>query len=117
MSGRHLAFAGLCIALIGDPSFAAAPRFVPSDAVLKNPPASQSRLLPGIYRASVISSSDPAGQHRLQVNIPAVGRSGVWALPCRPYLADGPLPPPGDVVWVAFEGGDVNVPVWLGVPH
>jgi uncharacterized protein involved in type VI secretion and phage assembly len=25
------------------------------------------------------------------------------------------LPTPGDVVWIAFEGGDADNPVWLGV--
>jgi hypothetical protein len=80
-------------------------------------PAPQSTHLTGVYRATVMSSVDPEQMHRLQVNIPAVGRSGLWALPCRAYPADGALPPPGEVLWVAFEGGDVNAPVWLGVLH
>jgi hypothetical protein len=78
-------------------------------------PVSKPLLLPGVYRASVVSSSDPMGRHRLQVNIPAAGLSDLWALACRPSDALVTLPTPGDVVWIAFEGGDADNPVWLGV--
>jgi hypothetical protein len=44
-----------------------------------------------------------------------------WAEPCTPLAGPtGPpmgvymVPPPGAGVWVMFEHGDVNRPVWLG---
>jgi hypothetical protein len=45
------------------------------------------------------------------------GDTQKWALPCVAYGADlhaGSLPPSGSMVWVEFEGGDIDRPVWLG---
>ena len=41
-----------------------------------------------------------------------------WALPCSPYAGNGVglflVPPKGAHVWIEFEGGDVESPIWSG---
>jgi hypothetical protein len=69
----------------------------------------------GIYRATCVNATDPLLQRRLQLMIPAVsGTLSPWAEPCLPPEWSGGLPKAGDEVWVMFEGGDENYPVWLG---
>lgn len=75
----------------------------------------QGQSMTGVVRATVVGASDPIHMQRLLVRIPSLGGGARWALPCVPYSADGlELPPPGATVWVAFEDGDENRPVWLG---
>lgn len=68
-----------------------------------------------IYRAVVVDNRDPRKSGRIKVNIPHLGGSGatdwIW-----PVIASGfwVIPDPGDQVWVAFEAGDEEMPVWLG---
>lgn len=74
----------------------------------------------GLFRATVVNNVDPMQLGRLQVLVPDV--SGVvpssWAAPCFP--AGGPqmgsfsVPMIGAGVWVSFEQGDPDHPVWLG---
>lgn len=73
----------------------------------------------GKYRAEVVQNNDPERRARLEVLVPNVmGAQAVWALPCVPYA--GPqeglfaLPPVGAKLWVEFEGGDTNFPIWTG---
>jgi uncharacterized protein involved in type VI secretion and phage assembly len=74
----------------------------------------------GKYRGKVTNNVDPHGQARLQIQVPAVLGEGrlSWALPCVPFA--GPdvgfftVPPVGANVWVEFEGGDTNFPIWSG---
>jgi hypothetical protein len=73
----------------------------------------------GKYRGVVAANNDPLTQGRVEVRVPAVlGETTLWALPCTPYA--GPqigffaLPPAGANVWVEFEGGDLNHPIWAG---
>jgi len=74
----------------------------------------------GKYRGKVENNIDPQLQGRLQVSVPAVLGSGSlsWAMPCAPYA--GPqeglfaIPPNGANVWVEFEGGDPDYPIWSG---
>lgn len=77
-------------------------------------PSGARARLSGVYRAEVLSSSDPLEQHRLRVRIPGLKISDIWALPCRSG-PQAPLPAPEAIVWIAFEGGDSGLPVWLGV--
>jgi hypothetical protein len=39
-------------------------------------------------------------------------------MPCTPYAGDSvgffALPPAGTSVWVEFEGGEINQPIWAG---
>lgn len=74
----------------------------------------------GKYRGQVENNVDPMQMGRLQVSAPAVLGDGrlSWAMPCVPYA--GPqvgffaLPPVGANVWVEFEGGDTDYPIWSG---
>jgi uncharacterized protein involved in type VI secretion and phage assembly len=74
----------------------------------------------GKYRGVVTNNLDPMQLGRIQVSVPAVlggGRSS-WAMPCVPYA--GPnvgffaIPPVDANVWVEFEGGDPDYPIWAG---
>lgn len=70
----------------------------------------------GKYRAIVEDIDDPQAQGRIRVKCPkALGDSvSSWALPNLPpnYFT---LPNKGDLVWVEFEGGERDSPVWTGV--
>jgi uncharacterized protein involved in type VI secretion and phage assembly len=74
----------------------------------------------GKYRGTVINNIDPMQQGRIQVMVPDV--SGValssWAMPCVPLagLQNGffTVPIIGSGVWVEFEKGDPDYPVWTG---
>ena len=74
----------------------------------------------GKYRGKVQNNLDPLEQGRLQVSAPAVLGDGKlsWAMPCAPYAGKGvgfyALPPMGANIWVEFEGGDPNYPIWSG---
>lgn len=77
----------------------------------------------GIYRATVLAQNDPMNMGRLQVFVQSVISGGTWASACQPYGSisqsfGGPpnqnLPPVGTTVWVMFEEGDPNYPVWMG---
>lgn len=73
----------------------------------------------GKYRGTVLDNFDPLGLGRLLVEVPAVPASLLnWANPCVPYA--GPevgqytMPPIAANVWVEFEAGDPNYPIWSG---
>lgn len=68
----------------------------------------------GIYGGVVMNNGDPMAQGRVQVRVPSVlGGAGSWAMPCREFGSKA-VPPIGTTVWVMFENGDVNHPVWIG---
>jgi len=73
----------------------------------------------GKYRGKVKDNKDPLGIGRIQALVPAFGEDPInWAMPCTPY--GGPqegfymIPPVGANVWIEFEGGDTNYPIWTG---
>jgi hypothetical protein len=74
----------------------------------------------GKYRGKVTGNKDPMHLGRIQVSVPAVlGESrSSWAMPCVSYA--GPniglfaIPPEGANIWVEFEGGDPDYPIWSG---
>jgi uncharacterized protein involved in type VI secretion and phage assembly len=76
----------------------------------------------GKYRGIVKDNRDPKRLGRLRVQVPSVFGSQVvtgWALPCMPYggaAGQGLLlvPDPGTEVWVEFEEGDLEFPIWVG---
>jgi uncharacterized protein involved in type VI secretion and phage assembly len=74
----------------------------------------------GKYRGMVLNNIDPMRLNRLQVQVPDV--AGVlpmtWAMPCVPVagLQNGfvALPVIGSGVWVEFEQGNPDYPIWVG---
>ena len=76
----------------------------------------------GKYRAVVVDTSDPENRGRLRLRIPSVlGQDVVsgWALPCLPYggMADQGfffVPEVDATVWVEFEAGNLDYPIWVG---
>lgn len=71
---------------------------------------------PGVYRGIVTADNDPESLLRVKVRVPQVlGNAETnWAWPVVPNLVGVETPKVGDPVWVAFEAGDVENPVWLG---
>jgi uncharacterized protein involved in type VI secretion and phage assembly len=74
----------------------------------------------GKYRGKVVNNVDPLQLGRVQVSVPAVLGDGSmsWAMPCVPYAGPGvgffAIPPVDANVWVEFEGGDPDYPIWSG---
>jgi hypothetical protein len=74
----------------------------------------------GKYRGTVIENIDPEQIGRVLVQVPDVlGESpSSWALPCVPAagIQSGVfvVPPIGSQVWVEFEQGDPDYPIWTG---
>jgi hypothetical protein len=76
----------------------------------------------GKYRAIVVENADPENRGRLRLKVPSVlGETVItgWALPCVPY---GGSPEQGFLfipeidagVWVEFEAGLLEYPIWVG---
>ena len=74
----------------------------------------------GKYRGTVLNNIDPMQQGRLQVQVPDVAglMPSSWAMPCVPFagIQNGmvALPVIGSGVWVEFEQGDADHPIWTG---
>src|SRR4051794_22030915 len=70
----------------------------------------------GKYSGTVVDDKDPKKQGRLQVEVPSVwrGTKPLWARPCFPP-GQFFTPPVGAHVWVEFEAGDPQYPLWVGV--
>jgi len=74
----------------------------------------------GKYRGTVVDNVDPMRIGRLRALVPDVlgDTPCTYAMPCLPVA--GPqmgqyvVPPVGAGVWVEFEQGDVNFPIWTG---
>ncbi len=88
----------------------------------------------GKYRGIVAVGKDPDGKGRVKVQVPALfGFKTLenWAYPVLPHTSAGTDPgdgrqiivgadpanwkiPNGTGVWVEFEGGDPDKPIWCG---
>jgi uncharacterized protein involved in type VI secretion and phage assembly len=74
----------------------------------------------GVYRGTVMNNIDPMQMGRIIASVPDV--SGVipttWATPCIPVagkqMGTFMVPQIGAGVWVQFEAGDPDLPVWTG---
>lgn len=73
----------------------------------------------GKFRGTVVNNVDPLRVGRIQAMVPDVS-PGVssWAMPCLPLagLNTGvfTVPPVGSGVWIEYEHGDADHPVWVG---
>jgi len=70
----------------------------------------------GKYSGEVTQNDqDPDNRGRIMVTVPAIFGDGteVVARPCLPY-GHFFIPPVGTKVWVEFEAGDPNYPIWVG---
>lgn len=83
----------------------------------------------GIYRGVVTSISDPLNRNRIKAVVPQVfgGNQTGWIEACLPVVLqvkpentsgakitiDGPEV--GKGIWIMFESGDPDYPVWIGV--
>jgi uncharacterized protein involved in type VI secretion and phage assembly len=74
----------------------------------------------GKFRGTVVFNVDPEQRGRIQVVVPDVSALGLttWALPSLPIggLQTGvfSIPVVGSGVWVEFEQGDLDYPIWVG---
>jgi uncharacterized protein involved in type VI secretion and phage assembly len=76
----------------------------------------------GKYRGFVVDNADPEQLGRLKLQVPSVlGKQVVtgWALPCLPYGGEANqgslfIPEKKAGVWVEFEEGDIEFPIWVG---
>lgn len=74
----------------------------------------------GKYRGTVVLNVDPEQRGRIIAMVPDV--LGIipssWAMPCFPIAGKQngfyAIPKPGDGVWIEFEQGDPNYPIWVG---
>ena len=78
------------------------------------------RRFHGKYRGLVVKNVDPHQMARVQVQVPDVlGETcSTWAMPCVPVAGAQAgcfaVPPAGSRVWVEFEQGDPDYPIWTG---
>jgi uncharacterized protein involved in type VI secretion and phage assembly len=74
----------------------------------------------GKYRGQVLNNVDPMQKARIQVNVPDVygPTLSTWALPCLPaaglQMGMVTVPPIGAGVWIEFEQGNPDYPIWVG---
>lgn len=74
----------------------------------------------GKYRGVVTDNSDPLMIGRIQARVPDVmgDHDSGWAMPCVPFAGKGlgffALPATGAGVWIEFEHGDPDYPIWSG---
>jgi uncharacterized protein involved in type VI secretion and phage assembly len=74
----------------------------------------------GKYRGTVANNVDPMQQGRIQAIVPdATGAIPTsWALPCLPMTGIQAgvftVPPIGAAVWIEFEQGNTDYPIWTG---
>ncbi len=93
------------------------------------PPEPLSHLVPaapapkrfyGKYRGTVENNLDPLMLGRIMATVADVGSVIPlgWAMPCAPFpIAGTPslgVPPIGAGVWIEFEQGNPDYPIWSG---
>ncbi len=74
----------------------------------------------GKHRGVVVNNVDPMQKGRIQAMVPDVygDTPSTWALPCVPItgMQSGlfTVPPMNAGVWIEFEQGDPDYPIWVG---
>lgn len=74
----------------------------------------------GKYRGLVSDVADPENRCRIRAVLPGLldGEPTGWAMPVLPFAGDGHgmvmLPAVGAGVWIEFEAGNLDLPLWSG---
>jgi uncharacterized protein involved in type VI secretion and phage assembly len=76
----------------------------------------------GKFRAKVVALEDGGVERlgRIKVKVPDITGSheSNWAMPCMPLVGAQmgilAIPPVGADVWVEYQNGDLNHPIWTG---
>jgi len=74
----------------------------------------------GKYRGIVTDVADPDNMCRIRARIDSLldGKETDWAMPAAPFAGDGHglvmLPKVGSGVWIEFEAGGLDNPIWSG---
>lgn len=74
----------------------------------------------GKFRATVVNNVDPMQMGRIQVTVTDASNliPSTWAMPCVPLagiqMGTYVLPRVGSGVWIEFEQGDPDFPIWVG---
>lgn len=74
----------------------------------------------GVYRGTVINNIDPLQIGRIMATVPDAGGviPSTWAMPCVPIagkqMGTFMVPQIGSGVFIQFEAGDPDRPVWMG---
>ncbi|MBX3637764.1 MAG: baseplate assembly protein [Rubrivivax sp.] len=73
----------------------------------------------GKFRGVVVNNVDPMQIGRIQAIVPDVSPiPSSWAMPCLPWAGINTgvftVPPPGSGVWIEYERGDPDYPIWVG---
>jgi uncharacterized protein involved in type VI secretion and phage assembly len=74
----------------------------------------------GKYRGMVLNNIDPMQIGRLMIQVPDIGGliPSSWAMPCFPIsgkqMGAYMIPQIGAGVWVEFEQGNIDYPIWSG---
>lgn len=66
----------------------------------------------GVYRGIVVSTKDPTNKKRIRVKVPQVSGNAEleWAESAN---AGSPIPSVNSIVWVMFNGGYINKPLYI----
>ncbi len=74
----------------------------------------------GKYRGTVVNNIDPLLTGRIMAMVPDLAGfiPGTWAMPCVPAAGINTgfftVPMIGSGVWIEFERGDPDYPIWVG---
>lgn len=70
----------------------------------------------GVYRGIVKDRKDPLGQRRIKLSVPQTTGNQItnWAWPLEQAHTHDEVPPVGQGVWVMYQGGDPEFPLWFG---
>jgi hypothetical protein len=71
----------------------------------------------GKYRGIVLNHTDPLQLGRILAQVAGFSAIISWAMPCLPYVGTHgilALPPVGTSVWIEFEQGNIDYPIWSG---
>jgi uncharacterized protein involved in type VI secretion and phage assembly len=74
----------------------------------------------GKFRGKVLDNQDPMKRGRLKIKAPDIlgDQESGWATPCVPYAGKNVglflIPPVDALVWLEFEQGDLDCPIWSG---